>query len=160
MPSNFQVQRGFLLSIFICISILTVISSSIVVISNIITIILEFYYYNVIDIEISNLMIRLYVIIIAIVIIFAEMEWTDAIRSITVLQSWFFRGLVYNFAGLLTYDVKVKFNKKITSNPNVIADMSHNVILITNELLIVSSTCLMIFGILYAIMVCIYIMHE
>jgi hypothetical protein len=156
MPTNFQVQRGFLLSVFIFISILTVISSSIVIISNIITIVIECYYYAVIDIELSNVMIRLYLIIISIGIIFTEMEWTDTIRSITILQSWFFRGLSYNFAGILCYDEKLKFNEKIMSNPNVVADLSHNVIFITNELLILSSTCLMIFGILYAVMVCIY----
>ena len=86
------------------------------------------------------------------VIIFTEMEWTDPIRSIIILQSWFFRGIFYNFVGLLTYDEKNKFIK-ITSTANVVADLNKDGLYITVELLTLSSISLIIFGILYAIMV-------
>ena len=81
------------------------------------------------------------------------MEWTDTIRSIVILQSWFFRGILYNFGGLLTYDEKNKFVTRITSNANVVADLNMDGLYITNELLTLSSISLIIFGILYAIMV-------
>jgi len=150
---SISVERGLMLNIFLLISFLTVICSFLLIFSNIIAILIEVYYYNVIAIDICGMIIRFYIIIISIVIIFTEMEWTDTIRSIVILQSWFFRGLLYNFGGLLTYDEKNKFVTKITSNANVVADLNKDCLYITKELLSLSSISLIIFGILYAIMV-------
>ena len=152
IEKSIAVERGLLLNFFLLISFLTVIGSFLLVFSNIITILIECYYYNVISIDICSMIIRFYIIIMSTVIIFTEMEWTDTIRSIIILQSWFFRGIFYNFVGLLTYDEKNKFIK-ITSNANVVADLNKDGLYITVELLTVSSISLIIFGILYAIMV-------
>ena len=148
-----EVTRGLTLSIFLIISTFTVFSSITVIVSNILMIIIEIYYSSVMKIEISNIILRIYTIMIAICIIFIEMEWTDIIRSITIFQSWFLRGAIYNFCGLITFDMKIKFDRKLSTYPVVIDDLSNNNIYIIDKIFQISSICLMLFGLIYIFMV-------
>lgn len=147
-----EISRGITLSIFLIISLFTVFGSITVMISNILMILIELYYLSVMRIEVTNMILRIYIIIIAIFIIFVEMEWTDAIRSITIFQSWFLRGAIYNFCGLMTFDMKTKFDKKLETYPVVLNDLSSNVIII-DGIFEISSISLMIFGLIYIFMV-------
>lgn len=47
-----------------------------------------------------QLLLRLYLIAFNILAFFCEMEWTEAVRTTSLLQSWELRGLFYAFIGL------------------------------------------------------------
>jgi hypothetical protein len=57
-----------------------------------------------------HLIIQLYDVVLCIAVVVIEMEWTDAIHKLSLLQSWFIRGLCYCFVGLIIYQELGDFN--------------------------------------------------
>lgn len=104
-PSHLsEAQRGCLLSIFIVISGCTAITGALTA--------LALFYFMVVALAVdTNLngdsavhgVVQLYGIALCIIVTFVEMEWSESIRSLTILQSWTVRGLAYTFVALLIF---------------------------------------------------------
>jgi hypothetical protein len=140
-----ETNRGILLIIFLFISYCTVFISIVIIFIQIYSIAVKIYYYNELDdINISRFIIQFYTIAIACGIILTELEITDIMRNIVLLQSWFYRGLLYIFCGLLS---------NIENTDQLVYLQLDNL----SQLLNVSSIILIFLGIIYSIMVIIYI---
>lgn len=138
-------NRGILLIIFLFISYCTVFISIVTILIQIYIIAVKIYYYNELDdIDISRFIIQFYTISIACGIILTELEITEIMKNIAFLQSWFYRGLIYIFCGLLS---------NIENTDQLIYLRLDTLSILLN----VSSIILIILGLIYSIMVLIII---
>ena len=103
-PQLSHASRGYVLYVFMLISSATTITAVICIISLAIFMVISL---PPSDAPSGNFwiqtIIQFYEIILLLAIIVVEMEWTEAIRSMTILQSWGIRGLCYSFVGLIVY---------------------------------------------------------
>jgi hypothetical protein len=104
-PSNTErvteANRGFILTSFMFISAMTSLSASLCLIAVIsyIAILFGDNLIATVDDAIQAIIV-FFDVLLCIFVIFIEMEWTETIRSISLLQSWPVRGMVYIFIGL------------------------------------------------------------
>jgi len=137
-----EAQRGALLTTFIVISYLTAATSVLcafsVIYYMVVTFVLDDFRMFTGDALVHDVVL-LYGLVLCVVIAFVELEWTQAIRSLTVLQSWTVRGLVYVFVALVVFQEMGSFSATM---------------LVARNLRIVQlpSVALFGFGVLYALM--------
>jgi hypothetical protein len=146
IPSNdaervTDANRGFILTSFMFISALTTFSASLCLISVIsyIAILFGDNLIATVDDAIQAIIV-FFDILLCIFVIFIEMEWTETIRSISLLQSWSVRGMVYIFIGLAIFED--------------IGGVNHTVLRLKHVgYLVYPSLAIVVFGGLYASMV-------
>lgn len=93
-------SNPYLLIVYNCIQVLT--STSIVIALLVQTIIIAFCNDHLITCNgIITLLFRLFSLMFSIMCLFCEMEWTELIRTSTILQLWITRGLFYIYIGLM-----------------------------------------------------------
>ena len=116
-----EAQRGVLLTIFIVISGFTAIMGSLSALSLCYYMIVEFTVDtpNIDGDCIIHAIVQLYALTLCIVITFVEMEWTESIRSLTILQSWTVRGLSYIFVALLVFQEMGSLSAKTLTERNL-----------------------------------------
>jgi hypothetical protein len=109
MLSNFE-RRGFLLSFFVFISGITALTAAVSIVFLGMFIVISFSKKDFHSDALRHLIIQLYDVVLCIAVVLVEMEWTDAIHNLSLLQSWFIRGLCYCFVGLIIYQELGGFN--------------------------------------------------
>jgi hypothetical protein len=100
-----KVERGYVLSFFLFVSICTGVSASLCIIVQVATVLLRDYGEDGVTLDVMlHWIVQFYEILMCLGIIIIEMEMTDVLGSITLLQSWTTRGMMYIFAALLTLE--------------------------------------------------------
>lgn len=112
--SSFQLykaHRGYVLSLFIFVSRLTVFVSGICILSlmMLMTISLSSKLLSSSIHGLIHLIIELYEVFLCIIIILVEMEYAHVMRSILIFQSWALRGICYIFVGLIICEDFISF---------------------------------------------------
>lgn len=99
-----ETRRGFLLQLFILVSTGSAMTATACIICLVIFMVISIPEgVNFSASSAIQLIIQLYQIMMCIIVILIEMESSEAIRTISILQSWGIRGLSYIFVGLLTF---------------------------------------------------------
>lgn len=133
-------KRGCLLTFFVFISGVTALTATFVIASVATFMIISS---SRKDFNVNTLMhfiIQLYDVILCIAVVVIEMEWTDAIHKVSLLQSWSIRGLCYCFVGLIiNQELGTFFNSPLS-------DVQQTYLQLPSALLIV-------LGIIYSLMV-------
>ena len=99
-----ETRRGFLLQLFILVSTGSAITATACIVCLVTFMIISIpeggnFSAN----SAIHLIIQLYQIVMFVIVILIEMESSEAIRTMSILQSWGIRGLSYIFVGLLTF---------------------------------------------------------
>ena len=139
-PVISHANRGYLLYLFIIISSATTITAAACIMS------LMFLLVGAVSSDeplsasiVVHVAIQVYEMITLIGIVVVEMEWTEAIRNMSILQSWGVRGLSYSFVGLLVFQELGAF--EVTENS------------VRYPYLEISSIILICLGAVYSVMV-------
>ncbi|CAM9894832.1 unnamed protein product [Discosporangium mesarthrocarpum] len=93
-----RVRRGCLLNTFVVVNAVTVLVAMGVGAAQVIVLV-----YNT-DLSPVSMAIRCYNTLFCFAIIFAELEWTQTVRELSILHAWMPRGIIYSFVGLLTLE--------------------------------------------------------
>jgi hypothetical protein len=131
-----RVERGYLLSFFLFVSVCTGVSAALNIATTVAVILLRDYGPDGASFDcMLHWIVQLYEIVLCVGIIMVEMEITEALGSIAILQAWTTRGLAYIFVALLLLEDR----KDLT--PNLFSCV------------VISSVSLLSFGFLYLTMV-------
>ncbi|CAM9360624.1 unnamed protein product [Choristocarpus tenellus] len=93
-----QVRRGCLLNTFVVVNAVTVLVAMGVGAAQVLVLV------NNTTLSPVAIAIRCYNVLFCFAIIFAELEWTQTVRELSILHSWMPRGTIYSFVGLLTLE--------------------------------------------------------
>eukprot|EP00611_Tribonema_gayanum_P008282 TRINITY_DN1779_c0_g1_i2.p1 TRINITY_DN1779_c0_g1~~TRINITY_DN1779_c0_g1_i2.p1 ORF type:complete len:211 (+),score=35.62 TRINITY_DN1779_c0_g1_i2:766-1398(+) len=95
-----RVKRGFLLNAFTTLNVVCVLVALGVIVAQILVIA---YVKTLTPVSIA---VRCYCVVFCLVIICAEMEWTQPVRELSVFSNWVPRGFLYAFIGALTLEMQ------------------------------------------------------
>jgi hypothetical protein len=123
-PTNY-VARGWALTLFNIFSILNICCGFLACIVQLTVVIFELV--NLFSSELLTspcFYLQFYTIVFTIGVVFTEMEWTETIRNIDLLQSWIYRGLFYIFVGLLCFISGIIVGRDVSMNIICLIDSS------------------------------------
>lgn len=103
-PQLSHASRGYVLYVFMLISSATTINAAMCITSLAIFMAVSLSPMGINSADyVIQVVLQFYEIMLLLAIVVVEMEWTEAIRSMTILQSWGIRGICYSFVGLLVF---------------------------------------------------------
>jgi hypothetical protein len=134
-------NRGVILSTFMLISLATALCAAFCFVAVISYVAILFGDNLILSIDdMIRTIVLFFEILLCIFVVFVEMEWTEAVRSISLLQSWSVRGLCYIFVGLVIFEDLGGVPHTVLNSKKV-------------GYLVIPSLAISAFGLIYAVMV-------